>query len=99
VPTQTIPIGSDPEQVQTPADIVRLCRAIHQRAHYLGLRNKRADDMAVDFWSGAAVMAKIMGNTALCQRLTMMLALSIAVRGMMGIREIIEGNKHRDISD
>ena len=94
---QTTPIN--PETKELPEYLVRLCRAIHQRANYLGLRNKKADDMVVDFWSGAAAMAKINGNMQQCEHLTLMLAMTIIPRGMFEIRVIIERNKHRDFPD
>lgn len=61
-----------------------------ERMDALGLRGKRADDAALHFFCGAAAVADATGAVDLAKHIGRVAQMIIAVRGMLGVREIAQ---------
>jgi hypothetical protein len=59
-----------------------------ERAAALGLKGKKADSAALDYFLGAACAAELTGNEAFRRHLDIVSVMIVAVRGMFGVREI-----------
>lgn len=71
--------------------VKRIAERCIERMSALDIKGKRADDAALHYFVGAAVLADEIGDKALCEHLTRVAAMVIAVRGMFGVREIAAG--------
>lgn len=68
--------------------IYRLSAKFVERANALGLKGKRRDDDAITYFCGAAQMADLTGQTALCSTLATLLGLVISTRGYKEIEHM-----------
>lgn len=70
----------------------RLAVRCAERATALGLgRGKKADDAALHYFCGAAVLAEEQGDDFLARHLAMVCVTIISLRGMAGVRQLITG--------
>lgn len=63
-----------------------------ERANALGLKGKRRDDAALDFFCGAAIGAQAANNIPLAQQIGNVAALIVAVRGAMAVIDLTKGD-------
>lgn len=86
---------SQTEMDMSSNDNARFAKALAakfvERADLLGYKGKKRDDASLDFWTGAAALAEIEGNTELYELLGRQAALIVAVRGYFGVKQIAEG--------
>jgi hypothetical protein len=68
-----------------------------ERAQALGLKGKKRDEAALDFFTGAAAGAEIAGDKDLAKHLGILCALVVAVRGFIGVNEIARGPDNEEI--
>lgn len=69
----------------------KLALSFIEGADALGLKGKKRDDAALDYWCGAAIGAGLAGNADLERHLGRIAALVISVRGFIAIKQIAAG--------
>lgn len=65
-----------------------LAQKFIERSEALGLKGKKRDDAALDFWCGAASALELSGRKLDADTLGRQAALIVAVRGYFGVREM-----------
>lgn len=71
--------------------IKALAELFVHRSTELGYKGKKRDDFALEYFVGAAAMARSAGLEDLCQRLSVIVNYSISIKGFIGVNEIIMG--------
>jgi hypothetical protein len=69
--------------------IKRLAVSFLERADALGLKGKRADSAALEYFIGACALAQAQGDTAMYEHLGRLVGMVICLRGVFAVRELV----------
>jgi hypothetical protein len=69
--------------------IKRLAELFLERSTGLGYKGKKRDDFALEYFVGAAALARVTGQEDLCQRLSALVNYTISIKGFIAVNEIL----------
>lgn len=75
---------------EKPSYLKLLCKDFVERAENLGYKGKKRDDAVMDYFAGAAMMAKHLGHQEVHRQIGTSLAMIFSVRGYDEVKEIAE---------